>query len=320
MKLATVEIIKEVKEHPYAQKLDIVKVLNYECVVGRDQFKEGDYCVLIQPDSVLPESEWAEPFRKFSKKRVKAAKVRGIWSFGIVLPLDVLGERAHNGYVGEDFTEYLGITKYEEPTQEKHSIGGLPYSMPKTDEERWQNLEVIPYGEQIEITHKVDGQSATYFYKDGDFGVCGRSLRFDPNADNPYTRHVARYNIREKLERFCVDNKVNLALRGESYGRGIQTKPHNFFSKIDPGLSFYSVYLIDEMRYARLGDPLYFYDLCRKLDLPAVTVVERGVLTEEMISKYDSEYEELFGQPFEGVVVNGRDFSFKIINKHYDSK
>lgn len=321
MKLATIEKILDVKHHPNAQKLDIVKVLNYECVTGRDSFKVGDKCVFIQPDTVLPDNEWAAPYKKFNKKRVKAAKIRGVWSFGIVEKQTILPlETIYNIPVGYDVSDLLDITKYEEPTRAEHSVGGLPYNIPKTDEERWQNLERIPYGEDVEITLKVDGQSATYFYKDGDFGVCGRSFRFAPDVDNPYTRHIARYNIREKLERFCFDNKVNLAIRGESYGKGIQGKSHNFHSKINPGLSIFSVYLIDEMRYARTNHPLYFYRLCDELELPKVITVSRTKLTKELINYYDNELDELYGQPFEGVVVNGNNFSFKIINKHYDAK
>jgi len=36
--------------------------------------------------------------------------------------------------------------------------------------------------------------------------------------------------------------------------------------------------------------------------------------------RYGDELEALNGQPFEGVVVKGQGFSFKVINKYYDSK
>lgn len=149
--------------------------------------------------------------------------------------------------------------------------------------------------------------------------VCGRSIRFDPNINNKYTQHIDRYNIREKLEKICVDNKVNLALRGESYGRGIQGKAHNPHAQLDPGLAIFSVYLIDEMVYARLDHQFYFARLCEDLDLPMVPIIERTILKESTIKYYDT-LEKLRGSFFEGVVVNGKDFSFKIINKEYDSK
>lgn len=50
-------------------------------------------------------------------------------------------------------------------------------------------------------------------------------------------------------------------------------------------------------------------------------ILERGVpLTQELINKYDHELETINGKMFEGVVVNGKDFSFKISNKNYDAK
>jgi hypothetical protein len=56
------------------------------------------------------------------------------------------------------------------------------------------------------------------------------------------------------------------------------------------------------------------------VEVPTVPVLERTVLTRELINKYDHELETIDGKPFEGVVVKGKDFSFKIINKHYDAK
>jgi RNA ligase (TIGR02306 family) len=86
MKLASIETIKSIEKHPNADALDIATVLGYRCIVGRDAFSQGDKVVLIQPDTVLPDEPWAEMFRKRSN-RVKACRLRGEWSFGIVMPL-----------------------------------------------------------------------------------------------------------------------------------------------------------------------------------------------------------------------------------------
>jgi len=57
------------------------------------------------------------------------------------------------------------------------------------------------------------------------------------------------------------------------------------------------------------------------MELPTVPVLEKDViLTRELIAKYDEGIETIDGQPFEGVVINWRGGSFKVINKHYDSK
>jgi RNA ligase (TIGR02306 family) len=89
MKLASIELISEINPHPNADKLDLAKVLGYTCIVEKGKYKAGDAVVLIQPDTVLPDEPWAEMFKKRGN-RVKALRLRNIWSFGIVLPLTVL--------------------------------------------------------------------------------------------------------------------------------------------------------------------------------------------------------------------------------------
>jgi len=90
MKDATIEIISEVIPHPNADRLDLAKVLGFQCVVPKNQYKQGDMVIYIRPDSVLPTDPWAEEYRKYSPKRVKSVKIRQIWSEGIIVPLTIL--------------------------------------------------------------------------------------------------------------------------------------------------------------------------------------------------------------------------------------
>lgn len=335
LKLATIEHIVDIFPHPdpEVERLEIAKVLNFTCVVGKGAFQVGDLCILIQPDSVLPDAEWTEPYKKFCKTRVKSVKLRGFISFGIVEKLTLLTERLKPLYayevnlkleVEEDVTNLLGITKYEAPAgNEAGSKGGLPFNIVKTDETLWQNVRNLDkyIGQIIDISLKNDGQSCSYFYNEGQFGVLGRTQEFSPEVDNKYTSHIGRYDLYTKLASYCETHKVNLCLRGESYGTGIQNITLNPHSKLPLNIAFYSVWLIDEMRYAGKGEKHYFVDVCRDLDLPTVDILEENVeLTYELIKKYDEQLDKVNGHPFEGVVVKGADFSFKIINKHYDSK
>jgi len=89
MKLASIERIKSICDHPNGQFLSIVTVLGYQVIVKRDEFKEGDLVIFISPDSVLPDTDWALPF-KAKSSRVKSIKLRSIWSMGLVLPLSIL--------------------------------------------------------------------------------------------------------------------------------------------------------------------------------------------------------------------------------------
>jgi RNA ligase (TIGR02306 family) len=328
--LATIEVIEDIFPHPdpEVERLEIAKVLNFTCVVGKGSFKKGDLCILIQPDSVLPDTEWAAPYKKFCKTRIRAVKVRGFISFGVIEKFSLLHQTENNSthdyYVGTDVTKLLGITKYEPPApQDLQAKGNLPFNIPKTDETLWCNIRNLKdyLGQKVDISTKYDGSSCSFYYKDGQFGVLSRSLEIKPECENKYTSHISRYNLYTKLASYCETHKVNLCLRGESYGQGIQNLKNNPHSKLPLNIAFYSVWLIDEMKYTGKGEKHYFVNVCKELDLPYVDILEEDVeLTYDLIKKYDEQLEKVNGNYFEGVVVKATNFSFKIINKHYDSK
>ena len=172
--------------------------------------KVGDLVVYCEIDSFLPIKEEFEFLRKSSYKkmgdqegfRLKTIKLRGQVSQGLILPLNVLktteiiqtkitkqvwGNQielfAEDGTpmvdIGDDVTEVLGIVKYEPPIPAELAgkVKGLfPSFLRKTDEERVQNLalEYETYknsNHQFYVTEKLDGSSATFYFKDGVFGV-----------------------------------------------------------------------------------------------------------------------------------------------------
>lgn len=325
MKNASIEKIKSVVAHPNADRLDLVKILGYQCVTERGLHKQGDLVIYIQPDSVLPEdAEWAEGYRKYSPGRIKAVKLRGEWSEGIVVkPEQVDFILLKSEDEGRDVANELGITHYEPPLPQDLSAKGLlPFGIPKTDEERWENMvDSLPFGETVDVTLKIDGQSWTAYYnlESETFGVCGRTLEFKDDAHNKYTAHIEKYGIREKLIAYCKEHGVSLALRGESYGQGIQAFAANPHSKENSGLALFSVYNIKEHKYARKGNAFYFPIVANALMLPHVPILEENVmLTQTLIDKYSTGLKKIDGKAFEGVVINHGTNSFKVINKNYD--
>lgn len=351
-KIASIEKIKRVSAHPNADRLDLVTILGYQCVTQKGLYNEGDIVIYIQPDSILPEEPWAEDFRKYSPKRIKAVKLRSEWSEGIVVRQDllegVIDTSIYNeSQIGTDVSELLGIKHYEPPVPQDLSAKGLlPFGIPKTDEERWENMvDKLPIGEVVDITLKIDGQSWSAYYKldTDEFGVLGRTMEYKLECNNKYTAQLSRYGIEDKLKNFCKQHNVSLCIRGESHGDSIQSGNHNPHSKLPGSLAIFSVYVLGERRYARKGDRFYFPNVCEEMGIPHVPIIEKDVvLTEDLIRKYSSELEVIDGQPFEGVVVNHSSFtkeyqidtevgpkdvtydgpagSFKIINKNYDAR
>lgn len=151
MPLASIQPILAVSTHPNADSLDLVKILGYSCIVKRNTWKVGDLAIFIEPDSVLPNQEWAA-FYKAKSSRVKAIRLRNIFSFGIVESF------ANICYTGEqtpglDISESIGVTKYEPPAPQDLDAAG-PYSLgiPKTDETRYQLFTTAIHSELTEAT------------------------------------------------------------------------------------------------------------------------------------------------------------------------
>lgn len=355
-KIASIEKLISVEPHPNADRLDLVKVLGYQCVTERGLHSPGDLIVYIQPDSVLPvDAEWAESYRKYSPTRIKAVKLRGEFSEGIIVKQSQIAHLFSDAFLdtdeGYEMSEVLGIKHYEPPLPQDLSAKGLlPLGIPKTDEERWENITVrLPFGEVVDVTLKVDGQSWSAYYdvEKDQFGVLGRTMEYKEDCNNRYTAQIERYDIKRKLIAFCKDHGVSLCIRGESYGEGLQGHANNPHAKEKAGLAIFSVWLINERRYARKGDPFYFPIVATKLDIPHVEILEKDVvLTKELIQKYSAELKKVNGVPFEGVVINHGEYtierevrqilcpdgftrevgglmkytagSFKVINKNYD--
>lgn len=326
MRDATVETIGEVKIHENSDRLDLVKILGFQCVTQRGLYKGGEKIVYIRPDAVLPLQTWTDDYRKYSPTRVKAVKLRKEWSEGIICPLEILPVDLSGYEVGADVSETLGVTHYEAPTpQDLQAVRSLPFGIPKTDEERWENLVgSLPIGEIVDISLKVDGQSWSIYYNiaTDEFGVLGRTLEYNIDGENRYSVHVLKTypNLKEQFISYCKEKNKSICLRGESYGNGVQNFDANPHAKLEKNIAIFSCYLIDERRYANKGDEFYFENVAKDLNLPTVEILERDVvLTEELIQKYSSQLEKINGNYFEGVVVKYAGGSFKIISKTYDS-
>ena len=336
MKLASIELISDIQPHPNADKLDLAKVLGYTCIVEKGKYNVGDAVVLIQPDTVLPDKSWAEVFKKKSN-RVKAIRLRGCWSFGIVMPQSVvLGYNTVNSYSPYDTIVYLpgtevshliGVTKYEAPQpQQLDAKGHLPFGLGKTDEERYQNILDLPFGEVVDVTLKIDGQSATYYcHKDrqtGEWttGICSRSLEMKPECSNNYTNIDRKYVILNKLQDYCKFHDVSLALRGEIFGNNIQGHGNNPHAKMPLDFAAFSVYNFDTFQYENASDEHYYAKVCHRIGIPVVDHVEKAVLTPELIKEYAEVMTEINGRAFEGVVIKHSKGSFKVINLAYDER
>lgn len=274
-KLATIQRIQEINSIQNADKIEHAKILGWRVVVEKNKYNVGDLVVYCEIDSLLPPKPEFE-FLKDSKYRIRTRKMRGVISQGICFPLDILPletrwhveemEKARimnipgaDGAEGMDVTTALGVEKYEVPIPAQLAgkvKGGFPSFLIKTDEDRIQILPEIPVkygGLQFIATEKLDGSSVTYYWKDGEFGVCSRNLELLEDDKNSMWKFARENKIEEKMRDFGR----NLALQGEIIGEGIQKNKYKIKGHT---VRFFCIFDIDKYEYVSYGEMLAILD------------------------------------------------------------
>ena len=200
-----VEITNPVEDHPDADRLSIIKIGGYLCISAkvenldgtlRHRYQVGDLVVYVPegavvPEYILREGFWSEKDNKgilagSKGDRVKAKRLRGIFSQGLLLGVEMEEKSAVGGsnrgaiigkdgeYVlvreGQDVAEDLGITKYEPPIPvamagEVASIFGYTSNY---DFESIQTVtDLFTVGELVVATEKLHGTNCQIGYVPG---------------------------------------------------------------------------------------------------------------------------------------------------------
>lgn len=118
-------------------------------------------------------------------------------------------------------------------------------------------------GEKCYITEKLDGSSATFYVKDGEFGVCSRNLELIEDAENSFWKVARQMDIENKLRSVGK----NLSIQGELIGEGIQG---NKLKMKGQTVRFFNAFDIDKFEYLNFFD---FNILLGELELPIVPIV-----------------------------------------------
>jgi RNA ligase (TIGR02306 family) len=322
-KVATVELIKNLRKHPNADALEIGNVLGWQVVCKAGSYKEGDKVIYVNIDSVLEERPEYE-FLRAKNFRVKPIKLRGEPSQGLVLPC------SQNLKVGTDVSEMVGAKHYEKPVPMQLSgqvMGAFPNFLIKTDEENLRNyteaLEEVK-NESLYATIKLDGTSATYFVKDGEFGICSRNLRLKLEDENSiYAKMAIKYDIKNVLLKHA-DKHGDVCIQGEIYGPGIQGNP---MGAKENCFSLFNGYKIADKKYWGWSDIKHF---CEKNSIPHVDLVSTYTHCPslEKLIGFANKTMYINKKPAEGIVIRPlspmhsnvmkKNWSVKIINENYE--
>lgn len=277
--------IGKITKHPDADSLSITDVLGgYPCIIKTGDFVEGQLAVYLSVDTLCPLDN---PLFAFLAKsgspkslngkqyaRIKAVKLRGIFSMGLLIPADPGWEE------GQNVSEFLGIEKYE-PLVTNTANGGRSSTFPGElihyDIEgirKYENL--LQENEQVVVLEKVDGQNSSFVYTDTDFVVCSHNQKKERPLDSEpvanWWQIAAKYDIERKLEQ-CR----NLAVYGEVYGYVSDlrygTKPGELL------LAIFDVLDIRNRRWLNWDDVV---ELANELELPLVPELYRGCWKPEL--------------------------------------
>lgn len=276
-KLTSIQQILKLEPIKNADRIEKATVLGWSLVVLKGDFKVGDLCVYCEIDSILPEREEFE-FLRERKFRIKTIKMRGCISQGIAFPISILPTDI-NIREGLDVTEILGIKKYEIyiPLNMRGIIkGNFPDFIEKTDEIRIQtvpNVLTRHQNKSFYITEKLDGASVSYYFNNGEFGVCSRERELKEDYSNLYWYIAKEYNLKEKLSEFGK----NICIQGEIIGSKVNRNKYKLNSR---QFYIFNIYDIDKHQYYNYID---FISIVKKLDLDMVPLLEESFKLPETI-------------------------------------
>lgn len=246
-KLASVQKVKAIRPIEGADRIEVVQVLNWDCVAQKGLYDVGDLVIYFEIDSLLPDIpmlEWLKKSawsQKLNKYKISTHKFRNQISQGLIIPIRDLTEMYNqiNGTSlssidydeGDDLTGLLKIEKYEPPAS-NGPLGEIishKWYVPKTDEERIQVCaeNVLPEYMKIDQNEwyasiKLDGTSCTAGLFEDTFLIGGRNQWY--KGPNMYTETVKKYgDIETKAREYLEATGVYVVFQGELCGPGIQS-------------------------------------------------------------------------------------------------
>lgn len=243
--LASVKKIGKIHPIPDKDRIVLAEVDGWTVIVQKSEFTEGDLCVYVEIDSVLPEKPEFEFLRK-KDFRIRTMKMAGCISQGICFPLSILPDG--DWKEGDDVTDVIGVKKWERPDvsdvsdaenvkakapkypkwlmkfawfrklvkkRSRREASGFPSFISKTDETRIQNAPFyLESDDEWVVTEKLDGQSGTFavvrhrglFRTRFEYIVCSRNRRLYQKDSSSYLAVSDKYQIEKHLTAYLENH------------------------------------------------------------------------------------------------------------------
>jgi RNA ligase (TIGR02306 family) len=313
-------------EHPNADAIEVAQIEGYQSIVPKGLYKTGDTIAYIPeqaivPDEIIEELGLVGKLTGKKRNRVKAIKLRGVLSQGLIYP--------NKGWkVGKDVTEELGITKYTPPipTELDGEVDflGTKYTV-KYDIENIKNYpNVLNENHIVEVTEKIHGtfvqviafpenyemaSVAQEMLFDGRWSVASKGLGAkglvfidtEKNKSNTYVKTIKKLSIHKKAQAMADEFNNVVILMGEVFGNvqdlkyGVQGHDFRLFD-----------IAIGTDRDLTFLDSPHVREMCEKYNIAQVPVLYRGQFSQEMVDTYTSGLETVSGTESnirEGIVI-----------------
>ena len=324
-KLATIRRIDELLPIEGADKIQLAIVGGWKVVAQKGLYEVGDLAVYFEIDSWMPFtlapflSKGKEPrvFEGIQGERLRTIKLRGQISQGLLMPLDEAIPETTSFVEGDDVSEYLGIVKWEKPINAQLAgvcKGNFPTNIPKTDQERVQNIKkelAAAQGMDFEVTEKLEGSSMTVYRINGEFGVCSRNMDLKESEGNSFWSVARRDDFENKMS-----FSDNFAIQGELIGPGVQG---NIYGRTNLEFYVFDIYDIKEGKYL---NPTDRHDLVARMGMNHAPILDDFFVLNDNIEdllKLAEGKSRLADVEREGIVFKQNDggLTFKAISNKY---
>lgn len=329
----------KIEPHNNADTLELAVVGDYRSIVRKGQFSTGELGVYIPEASIVP--DWLIERLGLTGKlagaqhnRVKATKLRGILSQGIIVPVTANANTTVGGHYvlledgdafvyvfeGDDIAKELGITKYEPPIP-VHMAGEVFNAHGYTVNYDIENIKKFPDilidGEEVVMTEKLHGTWTCL----GNHpmvgkvvtskGLSGQGLAFkfnEANKDNLYLRTLfATERVTDTGTMDIIDTAIHYLgdsfyILGETFGKGVQDL---WYGTDKPQFRVFDIYVGEPGKgmYLNYGQ---LETICQEFGIEMVPLVYRGPYSKEKLYEVTNGKETLSGKAAnlrEGVVV-----------------
>jgi RNA ligase (TIGR02306 family) len=286
------------EKHPNADLLSLCKINDWQCVLNTEQWKGKTRAFWIEPETLVKTNKEEFSFLKREgrdKERIKAKKIRGEWSVGLLIPVP-------DNFTGNDGWDYLELEHYEPPEEiEGMKLGYTTpppahwANLPKYDLENFRGYNYLfQDGELVYIVEKLNGANQSVVYSDGEYHV--KSRNFWKKEEGCDFWKALRNN--EPLMKYLRDNP-NTLVQGEMIGK-VKGYTYGLNGKVE-----FRAFDIRKPDYSYV-DPQDFHKICEDNDLiiPRVFSYKEPYSKELVLQHTDGEQFNNSKGIREGVVVS----------------